>query len=180
MNIPQSSSEEALRTLLAKHEIAEVLYRYCQGCDRSDEEILRACFHLDSTHDHAGYVGKSHDWVPLALEWLRERSAVTHMVTNLLIQVNGARALSDCHFVAYNRCAKTAEITEEFMAKGRYIDRLEQRDGVWRITHRIGLHDLERAIETPSTTHFASGDRHSGKAPDDPYYEALAAFLAGS
>jgi SnoaL-like domain len=179
MASPCKSPESALADLIAKQEITELLYRYCQGCDHSDEEVLRSCFHPDCITDHAGWSGKSHDWVPLALAWLKDRVAVTHAVTNIYIQVDGDRAILNCHFFAYNRSPKPGtDKLEEFMAKGRYIDRMERRDGVWKIAHRIGIHDLERVVEVPASVNEIGGDR-SGKKPDDPYYGALRDFLAG-
>lgn len=173
------SQESALADLLAKQEIAEVLYRYCQGCDRSDEAMLRGVFHDDCVTDHSGWSGKSQDWVPMALDWLKDRVAVTHAVTNPYIEVDGDRAIMNCHFFAYNRAAKPgSDRLEEFFVKGRYIDRLEKRDGVWKIAHRIGIHDLERVAEVPASTNDIAGDR-SGKKPDDPYFAVLRDFLGG-
>jgi len=169
-----------LEDLVAHREIVDVLYRYCQGCDRSDADILRACFHPDAVTDHAGVVIGSWDWVGGALAWLETRVAVTHMVANPLVRIAGHRAISDCHFVAYNRMPKASgEGWEEMIVKGRYLDRFERRDGVWRIAHRIGVHDLERVIDIPESANQVSGERRSGKAPEDPFYSLLADFQAG-
>lgn len=179
MAISNKSQESVWAELIAKQEIAEVIYRYCQGCDRSDEEMLRGCFHDDCITDHAGWSGKSQDWVPMALDWLKERVAVTHIVTNVFVEVDGDRAIMNCHFLAYNRAPKPGtDKFEEMVVKGRYIDRLEKRGGPWKIAHRIGIHDMERFVEAPASANEIAGDR-SGKKPDDPYYGVLADFMAG-
>lgn len=174
------SHDHRVQMLLDKQDILEVLYRYCQGCDRSDAAILRACFHPDAVTDHAGMVMPSWDWVPAALAWLETRSAVTHMIANPLIQVSGDRAVSDCHFVAYNRAPDASGAGwEEFLVKGRYLDRFERRDGVWRIARRLGVHDIERVVASPGQADQVSGERRSRKAPDDLFYALIADFEAG-
>lgn len=173
-------SHDRIQALLDKQEILEVLYRYCQGCDRSDAEILRGCFHADAVTDHAGMVMPSWDWIPAALAWLETRSAVTHMIANPLIRISGDRAVSDCHFVAYNRAPLAAgDGWEEFFVKGRYLDRFERRDDVWKILRRTGLHDVERVVVSALGADAVSGKRRSGKAPDDLFYSLVAEFEAG-
>ena len=45
-------TERALRVLLDKQEIHEVLMRYCRGIDRCDAELLHSVYHPDATDDH--------------------------------------------------------------------------------------------------------------------------------
>ena len=174
------SHDDRLQDLLDRQDILEVLYRYCQGCDRSDADILRACFHPDAVTDHAGMVMLSWDWIPAALAWLETRSAVTHMIANPLIRVSGDRAVSDCHFVAYNRAPlASGEGWEELIVKGRYLDRFERRDGAWKIARRLGLHDVERTVASSLDANEVSGEHRSGKAPGDLFYSMIAEFESG-
>lgn len=171
--------DAAIQALLDKQAILEVLYRYCQGCDRSDAEMLQACFHPDAITDHSGVVIRSWEWIPQALGWLENRVAATHMVTNPLITLSGDKAVSDCHFLAYNRAPDEAGSGWiEMVVKGRYLDRFERRDGVWRIIHRIGIHDVERFTPAPAGVNEISGNHRSLKKPEDPLYPLLAALGA--
>jgi len=56
---------------------------------------------------------------------------------------------------------------------GRYLDRLERRDGAWRISERVVVHDGSlREVVAPEGSGletFACG----GQAPDDPSYRVL-------
>lgn len=177
---PSASLDSALTDLIAKQEITDVLHRYCQGCDHSDEEILRGVFHEDCITDHAGWRGKSQDWVTMALQWLSNRVAVTHIVTNPYVQLYGERAIMNCHFIGYNRVPTAdSNMLEESLVKGRYIDRFEKRNGVWKIAHRIGIHDLEQVRVVPTSVNDIPGMR-SGKKPDDPYFDLLRDILAGA
>ena len=45
-------TERALRVLLDKQEIHEVLMRYCRGIDRCDSELLHSVYHRPNGWDH--------------------------------------------------------------------------------------------------------------------------------
>jgi hypothetical protein len=173
-------AQSALTDLLARQEITEVLYRYCRGCDRADEEALRACFHPDSVHSHGGFKGRSAEFIGLAMQIVRQLISSTHMVTNVMIELNGDRAVSECHFLAHHRRIKGSGAGEEDMfLKGRYLDRFERRDGTWKIAGRIGLHDFERVLDPADRTLAGAPAEQLGrKKPDDPIYAMLAALRA--
>ena len=50
-------SQSALRTLLDKQEITELLARYCRAIDRLDEELLRSVYRPDGYDDHMNFAG---------------------------------------------------------------------------------------------------------------------------
>jgi hypothetical protein len=172
--------ENALQGLLARQEITEVLYRYARGCDRADEEALRACFHPDSVHAHGGFHGLSADFIGFAMQIVRPLMSSTHMITNVIIELNGDRAVSECHFLAHHRRLKDPNPGEEDMfLKGRYLDRFERRDGIWKISSRTGLHDFERVLDPADRTLAnAPTEQRGRKQPDDPIYAMLAELRA--
>lgn len=172
------TAADALAALIARQEITEVLFRYCRGCDRADEAALRACFHPGSVHAHGAFQGLSADFVDLAMAIVRPLKASTHMVTNVMIELSGDRAVSECHFLAHHRRAKfDGDGEEDMFLKGRYLDRFEHRDGAWKIVSRTGLHDFERVLEPADRTlTSASADQLGRKWPDDPLYAMLAAI----
>lgn len=179
MELVLMSYSNEIKALIDKNDIIDILYRYCHSCDRIDESSLKSCFHSDSRHDHGPYSGPTDQWIPAALGWLKGRVGVTHMVTNPLIVIDGDRALSDCHFLAFNRLAKADELFEEVLVKGRYVDRFEKRDGAWKIAHRVGIHDLEIIRDVAGPLPRPPGEFASGPMSDDPYYRMLEAFRSG-
>lgn len=176
MTTAASPPMEILSALAAKQEITEVLFRYCRGCDRADEAALRECFHPGSIHSHGGFQGLSTDFVDMAMRIVRPLKSSTHMLTNVMIELSGDRAVSECHFLAHHRRGKADGSGEEDMfLKGRYLDRFEKRDGVWKIVNRTGLHDFERVVEPADRTlASASAEQLGQKWPDDPLYAMLA------
>jgi hypothetical protein len=173
---------EALAALVAKQEITEVLYRYCRGMDRADEAAARSCFHPGSVHSHGAFQGLSADFIDMAMTIVRPLKACTHMVTNMMIELAGDRAVSECHFLAHHRRHKADGSGEEDMfLKGRYLDRFERRDGAWKIVGRTGLHDFERVLEPADRTLASAPAEQLGRPwPDDPIYALLADLASPS
>jgi hypothetical protein len=175
MTVSEIPPTEVLSALAAKQEITEVLFRYCRGCDRADETALRACFHPGSMHSHGSFKGLSADFVDMAMRVVRPLKSCTHMLTNVMIEFDGDRAVSECHFLAHHRRQRADGAAEEDMfVKGRYLDRFEKRDGAWKIVSRTGLHDFERVLE-PADRMLASAppEQLGRKWPDDPLYALL-------
>jgi hypothetical protein len=152
-----------LQTLLDKQAIKEVLMTYCRGIDRLDEAMIRSVFHPDSQHMH-GFEGPSStddgsdDFVGYALGFLGTFSRTHHHLGNFFIDVEGDVAFSEAYFTAHHRrrakggplAGDDATETEmDYFVAGRYLDRLEKRDGQWKITHRTGLTDWSR-LENPT------------------------------
>jgi hypothetical protein len=165
-----------LDELLDKQAITEVLYRYCRGCDRADEALLRSCFHPGSLHRHGGFEGTSEGFVTLAMKIITGTRLSKHLLTNVLIEVRGDRARSESHYLAYHRQVDGGTASErDYFTGGRYLDELERRAGAWKIVRRVGLIDFERH-ETPDPHSAIPASQLSQRFPDDELYRS---FLFG-
>ncbi len=167
-----------LRELADKQAIVEILYLYARGWDRMDEDALRACFHRDSTHKHAGFEGLSHDFIGSGLEMCRPVRSMSHLITNPMVVVKGDQAISECSFLAHHRRpAGEGKGEEDMFLKGRYLDRFERRDGLWKIARREAYHDWERVVPPADRTlASASADQLGQYKPGDALYALLASF----
>lgn len=166
-------NEQQLYELLDKQSITEVIVTYARALDRFDEKLLRSIFHPDSQHAH-GFVGPSSDpsipsspgapgdFVAFAYSVLGTCSRTHHQLGNIFIELEGDDAYAETYFSAYHRmrpksdplAAENAYDTEmDWLVGGRYIDRLQKREGVWKISHRTGLTDWMRT-EPPNTQGF--------------------------
>ncbi len=158
-----------LQEMLDKQAIAEVMMTYCRALDRLNEDLLRTVFHPDSKHHH-GFKGPSSttdgtpDFVGYALGVLRAYHATHHHLGNIFVEIDGDVAFTEAYFTAFHRmraagdplAADGAFDTEmDYFVAGRYLDRMEKRGGVWKITHRTGLTDWVRT-EAPSSRDMAS------------------------
>ena len=79
----------ALNELLDKAAIERVLYDYCSGIDRCDEELLRSVYHDDSYDDHGVYKGDGPGFVTFALKALERDLGTQHLVSNVRIDLEG-------------------------------------------------------------------------------------------
>lgn len=165
----------------AREQIAEVLHRYARGWDRQDEATIKDAFWPESTHQHGAFKGLSHDFVAASFKATRNVKIMSHMITNVSIEVAGDRAVSECYFFAFHRRpSKTGPGEVDWFLKGRYIDRHEKRGDTWKIAHRRGLHDFSRTFDPADTSLDASPPDQLGQPkPADPLYQMLEELRAG-
>jgi len=161
-----------VRELSDRHEIRAVLERYCRAVDRGDLDLLLSVYHPDATDDHGMYSGNGHEFAHWLLAQPGRAELVTqHHLTNSTVELDGDRADAETYFVAVHRRPGPPVPVGQF--GGRYLDRLERRDGAWRINERVVVHDWSVheivAPEWSGLETFTCG----GQAPDDPSYRIL-------
>ncbi len=176
--MPPTEIESAeVQGLLDKQAITEVLMRYSRAVDRGDEALLRACYHEDAVEDHGGsFLGAASDYIAAILPALHSDRLMTHTVTNVLVELESQNlARSECYYLSFARYP-AAEPPFETLTLARAIDRMEKRDGVWRIARRTLRWEWNR--EQPIAETWARGGigdpailLHGGKMPNDPLYE---------
>lgn len=175
-----------LDELIAKQEIYEVLARFMRACDRGDAAALHECYHDDAIEDHAGrYVGDAHAWVDsIEPNITRPQALMTHVLSNVLIEVAGDAAVSEAYVTTTSRRELHGE-RFDVQTLSRCIDRFERRDGRWRIKHRKLV--MEWCTERPTSETWGFGLLHADvaaiprgrKHPDDWIDQALRELTAG-
>lgn len=163
-------TERALRVLLDKQEIHEVLMRYCRGIDRCDAELLHSVYHSDATDDHGLFKGKAAEFIPWALNALVRDEGTSHYIANELMEVDGDVAHCESYFFGIHRRQEKGGTTAELVFAGRYADRFERREGVWKIAHRQVVFDRSRIDKIERE--FSSDGMTCGKrSREDPAYK---------
>jgi ketosteroid isomerase-like protein len=161
-----------LQELLDKHAIREVIMRYCRGVDRCDAALISSAYHSDAIDLHGSRnftgatVGRG---LVDGLEATAKRSM--HHVTNQVIHVNGDIAGCESYYAAFRVEDHDGE-ERVLQALGRYVDRLERRDGEWRIAHRVVVNEIVRYLPPESFPVNARTDLAS-RDGSDPSYAAL-------
>lgn len=142
-----------LAALIDKQGITEVIYRYCRAIDRLDEPLLQSCFHPGSRHVQGAYEGPSETFCSYAIDKLAQVECTHHQIGNVLIELTGDVAHAEAYWTAFHRLRPDGPpsglfrgrgIAEDLLIGGRYLDRFERRDGLWRIAHRFGVYDWQR------------------------------------
>jgi 3-phenylpropionate/cinnamic acid dioxygenase small subunit len=137
--------DPALQSLVDKQEITEVIMRFARGLDRGDWELVRSCYHDDATDDHGAFKGSADDYVAWLREFLpRFAEATMHAISNVLIELDGDVAHAEAYVIGYHRHAREDGSRADFVGAGRYIDRFERRNGVWKIAARLLVWDWVR------------------------------------
>lgn len=125
-----------LRALLDKQAIGEILVRYCRGADRGDADLIAAAYHDDAIEDHGGtFLGPASDYIAMLRKVLPKAPRMTHAITNVLIELDGDQALSECYMMTFSRREGEGGGFDS-LTMARAIDRFERRDGRWAIAHR--------------------------------------------
>jgi 3-phenylpropionate/cinnamic acid dioxygenase small subunit len=132
--------EAAMRRLADRIEITELLARYADIVDRRDWPRMDRVFALEATIDFrpsGGPVGPFREmvaWLDRALDSWHNN---LHMITNVIVELDGDRASSRCYFhVPIGREAQDGRqvtLTES----GRFLDRLIRTADGWRIVERV-------------------------------------------
>jgi hypothetical protein len=137
-----TAPEDVVQVLADEREIRQMILRYCRGVDRGDRELIRSCYHPDSTDVHGNYRGDGQAFADYVVPVLAERyAATTHAVHNMLIDLDGSTAHVETYFVAYHLSAEPTEQAHLYVFGGRYADRFERRETGWRIADRIVVRD---------------------------------------
>ena len=126
-----------LKALQDKQEITEICYRYGLAVDSRDWAALAACFTADANAFYLdmpparGYQAIE-DTCRVALTPL---SATQHLISNVVVRLDGDRASSSCYLQAQHVKTGTPG-GDQFIIAGRYDDRLVRTPDGWRIRER--------------------------------------------
>ena len=161
--------------LASRAEIAEVVMRYCRAIDRCDEPLLRSCFHEGATHEHGAFKGLSADFCAIAMQIVAGLVLTHHQLGPVSIDLDGDQAFTETYFTSYHRFGDVpppgGEPHEDRIQGGRYIDRFERRDGVWRIAHRKGVNEWMRYAPAADRGFFERPAEERGRrGRDDAVY----------
>lgn len=167
-----SDREKRIDELLDKQDIRECLARFSRGMDRFDKATYLSAFHDDAEMAAGSFVGSAADCWDWAVPMHEEGQILTHhSLLNNTLEIDGDTAHSETYymFVARNRDESLV------MAGGRYIDRLEKRDGAWKIALRTNVIEwagMPPAIPLPfSDVPDIAENGVSSRGKDDPSYQ---------
>jgi hypothetical protein len=139
--------ETKLQELLDRQAIFDCIKRNSRGNDRFDVELITSSYHPDGVHELGRKQISGREYGEHANKAHRGLfDANLHNVTMHTCEIDGdvAHAESYSLGVFLDKGAQTGR-----MLAGRYLDRLEKRDGEWRIVLRRAT--VEIAIEGKAT-----------------------------
>jgi hypothetical protein len=168
-----SVAAPSLEDLAAKQAITEVLHRYCRAMDRMDKPLALSCWHPGGTDEHtplfSGLATDFVDWV-----WTIHAAMVLqrHVLTNILIELDGDHAWSECYWTVLLRIERAGGLVD-LWSGGRYIDHHRCVGGRWAFQHRRSVHDWDNVLPLSLTmANFPGPPLVTPSAPDAPIYPA--------
>jgi hypothetical protein len=187
--VAMSELPMALRVLLDKGEITELLGRYMRSIDRGDIAGLRACYAPGATEEHGGiYSGPAQGYIDSIERALTNpRLVATHTISNVLIEVDGDAAFSEHYVLALTRVKADGTVSDSLLAsrimdnlvRVNGVDGVDGVDGRWAISRRRLRFDWVHDIgPRPESWVYGSLDPstllHGLKYPDDIVFEGVA------
>lgn len=163
--------DEALAQLVDKQAITQLLHRYCRGVDRCDVDLIRSVYHEGSVDNHGYWTGSGHDFAEFIVGRLTEANTATlHSVTNVLVELDGDAAACEAHVYA-SMVRRGGELAMADFFAGRYLDRLERRNGQWGVVERRVVMDWVRSGPVGPGSGWPvplEGFAAGARTPDDP------------
>ncbi len=129
-----------LEELKARAEIHDVLLRYCRGLDRVDMSLVSGAFHKDADiqFPESLHKGSAGGFVEFLAAEMPRFVRTMHFLGNCLIEFDGPKV---AHVETYLNADHQGSERHHWKGEtvklwARYLDRFEERDGVWLIARR--------------------------------------------
>jgi hypothetical protein len=122
--------------------ILDVIMRHARGHDRHDTDLMNACFWDDGVDEHGQFVTAGPEYG----DWANKTHTAgyflhMHNITNHTCEIDGDTAHCETYVIGA-LLPRSAPGRAKFVS-GRYLDRLERRDGQWRILVRRTTIEVE-------------------------------------
>ncbi len=140
---PEQQLEQLARKidyLMDRQAILDCVASHARGHDRHDATMITSAYHDDGFDEHGNAINPG----PKYAEWVNPVHAAgsqnhLHNLTTHTVEIDGDVAHAESYVLVslLNHDGQTARLIN-----GRYIDRLEKRDGVWRIAVRRSTVEL--------------------------------------
>jgi hypothetical protein len=120
--------------LMDRQAIVDCIASHARGHDRHDSDLITATYHDNGFDEHGHAINPG----PKYAEWINPVHAAgsqahLHNITTHTVEIDGDTAHAESYVLV--ALLNHDGITARFI-NGRYIDRLEKRDGTWRIAVR--------------------------------------------
>jgi ketosteroid isomerase-like protein len=161
-----------LERLLDRQDILDCVTRISRAIDRFDRDLFLSGYHADAVIDAGEFVGdpaKVYDGGAALHE--HGQSSTLHHLTNHTCDIDGDVA----HAETYWQYSGRNRDGTNWVAEGRYVDRLERRDGEWKVAFRCTLLEWSGMVPTATVPLFekvldARVNGVSSRSKEDPSY----------
>ncbi|MFN3231083.1 MAG: nuclear transport factor 2 family protein [Alphaproteobacteria bacterium] len=137
---------EEVEQLKSREEIRQQITRYGRGQEWLDGSLMDEVFWPDAHVDFGFFKGVWKDYKPVLMEIEADGETTFHLCAAPQIELNGDTAYVEVYGIAGGRNNGKTNVFG-----GRYIDRWDRRDGVWKIGSRQYVLDwhIDQVVEGP-------------------------------
>jgi 3-phenylpropionate/cinnamic acid dioxygenase small subunit len=170
--------EQKLQQVWDCQEIEQLMYRHARSLDRMDAELMKSCYWPEGIEEHQDpiypelFQWNDNAWkfVPVAMKGFSNLKVTQHRISNVLIQLDGAKAVAETYVWAYHVHEENG-VDKEGILGGRHHFRLEKRNDEWRILHRSTVFDWNQNRNATAiwSDKFAEKYRTKRDRGDDSY-----------
>jgi len=159
-----------LQEMLDHYEIRKTLSEYCHACDRADADLMGSTYTGDDSFDDHGLTqAPGPEFAEVMTRRIADRTeSIWHGLGQSLVKVEGDTAVAETFFLGVMRMlpdeAKGPRINQLF---GRFVDRLERIDGIWKIKHRTCLRDTSITVAVEQDDYAAFGFKAGTRDSND-------------
>jgi SnoaL-like domain len=163
---------ETLETLIDREVIRDVIMRVARGEDRRSEALLRGAYWPQARIDFGVMAGGFDDYLTWCVPGSPMIPVTQHMLGQTMIVLDGKSAKAETYVQSYHRVVAEGGERDTAMG-GRYLDKLEKRDGEWRIASRTMLYDWDRDLGVAADWSKGlmgmpfAGDHYTGRSAGD-------------
>lgn len=156
--------------------IIDVIHTYSRGVDRASADILKSTCWPEAEVDYGGYKGPAHPFFDGLVQSIKRYANTQHQISNTIVDLDGDKAKAESYLTAHHYLPVEEGQDTEMTYIGRYFDRLEKRDNIWKFMHR-------QVVMTWHQNAFASADEEknpglkeltrASRHPEDPLFDFL-------
>ena len=128
------SIENKVQYLFDRAQILDCIASHARGHDRHDIDIVTQAYHVDGIDEHGYAINRGTEYAAWANAAHAAGSCLhTHNLTTHNCEIDGDTAHCETYVLV---CLLNNDGMSARLISGRYIDRLERREGVWKIALR--------------------------------------------
>jgi SnoaL-like domain len=163
-------------TIQDKYACAELIQAWGLYRDQRRWPELLATFHPEGEIAVSWFRGQFREFV----EHCKRGGPSKHLISPSLVRIAGERALAETNIVILVR--QTIEgLAVDMTSRARFLERLERRQGQWRILERAAIYEQDRLDPVEPSDAFAGIFKSASAAnyPEPYRYMALRLAAAG-
>jgi hypothetical protein len=107
--------------------------------DLGEWDQLRNLFHHEATIDITWFAGKAADFVDGSIKMGASNFKAKHVITSPIVTFNGYKAIAETNAIVV---VDNAVLKVGCEGHARFYDRVEKREGAWKIVDRQAIYDI--------------------------------------